>query len=314
MLQLPTAKGRKRSGQGGLITTFNDATEIGSGLRGIISALAIDVNSQLLAAGTFSRNVAMYDTRGQGAEVACFSLNNSSSSMHVRDGKSTAKQSGSGSGVTQLHFLSSNSASSPYLLITERSSDGISVYDLRSVSQDPLAYLTGRNALTNQRLAVDVGTNPTTGSPEVYAGGTDGFVRVWEHVGMEEGIVQPERVWEASNSGKVIGALAAHPLGAGVVVTGSGSRSQVEYDEDDESENDNNDNGHDNVDEKGITIGDERALEHKGRAQSRSSTSGADDSEASVINEDSDDVDADPGTKQAEIRQGSDCSMKVWAI
>ena len=296
------------------MTTFNNATEIGGGLRGIISALAIDVNSQLLAAGTFSRNVALYDTRGQGAEVACFSRNTLSSSMHLRDCDSTAKQSWSGSGVTQLHFLSSNSASSPYLLITERSSDGISVYDLRSATQGPLAYLSGRNALTNQRLAVDVGTNPTTGSPEVYAGGTDGSVRVWEHVGMEEGIIQPEKAWKASESGKAIGALAVHPLGAGVVVTGSGSRSQGDGDGSDDSENDDSENEDGDVDQNGTMSGDEREIEQKSRVQSRSSKSGADDSEASIINDDSDSPDADPRPKQAEIRQGNDCSMKVWAI
>lgn len=43
----------------------------------------------------------------------------------------------------------------------------------------------GRKARTNQRLIVDLIGD------EIWAGGTDGKVKVWEGVGMKEGVVEP---------------------------------------------------------------------------------------------------------------------------
>jgi hypothetical protein len=55
-----------------------------------------------------------------------------------------------------------------------------------------LAWLEGRAAGTNQRLGVDV--FEANGGMEIWAGGVDGVVRIWEGVGQTEGAQQ--RAWE----------------------------------------------------------------------------------------------------------------------
>lgn len=248
VLRLPTARGRIRAG------SRVDAG--GTGLKGIISALAIDPTSHLLAAGTFTRKVALYDARGQGAEVATFSLNGPGS--RARQNGQGEYKIGSGTGVTQLHFLSSPlhssptpsspspsppscASPSPYLLLTERESTGLSLYDIRHTGRR-LSWLACRPALTKQRLAVDVASNPSTTAPEVYAGGTDGYVRVWERLGAAEGLVMPSRSMRVATAYTgasarqrdcVVGAVGVHPLGARVMVTGSGSRKECEDRRDD---------------------------------------------------------------------------------
>jgi len=166
------------------------------GIKGLISALATS-NSNVLAAGTFSRHIGLYDTQSHNSLIITFPL-------------PTTPTSGAGQGITQLHWT----PDSHYLLITERVSDGISVLDIRSPGKQ-LAWLTGRKAMTQQRLGVDVI------GQEVWAGGTDGVVRAWEGVGMREGVV--ESTWGFRAHDDVVSSAGLHSTGS-VLATCSGQR------------------------------------------------------------------------------------------
>lgn len=151
---------------------INSVCEVG--MKGIVSALRISCEG-LLAAGTFSRWIGLYDGYGRGGTMGVFEINGIDS-----DGTD------SGSGITQVLW----SSCGRYLCVVERSSDGISVYDVRGTGRR-LSWFRGRKARTNQRLGVDI-----LGS-EIWAGGTDGLVRIWEGVGMLEGNISPSREFEA---------------------------------------------------------------------------------------------------------------------
>lgn len=144
------------------------------GMKGIVSALRMSCEG-LLAAGTFSRWIGLYDGYGRGGTIGVFEI-----SGIDPDGTD------SGSGITQVLW----SSCGRYLCVVERSSDGISVYDVRGTGRR-LSWFRGRKALTNQRLGVDI-----LGS-EIWAGGTDGLLRIWEGVGMLEGNISPIREFKA---------------------------------------------------------------------------------------------------------------------
>lgn len=153
----------------------------GVGMKGIVSTLAWSSDG-VLAAGTFTRSVGLYDSGGQGDCVAVFSVaNNEGSDAETEIG---------GSGVTQVLW----SPCGRYLYVAERKSDGVLAYDIR-VAGKKLGCLKGREADTNQRLGVDV--VPTGQGHEIWAGGTDGVVRVWENPGDNEGAHDPRWEWKA---------------------------------------------------------------------------------------------------------------------
>lgn len=167
-------------------------------MKGIISALGMS-GEGVLAAGTFSRWVGLYDSHGRGDTIAIFPLSSPSDADSER-----------GQGVTQVIW----SACNRYLCIAERGSDGISVCDVRKFDKR-LAWLKGRTARTQQRLGVDV-----LGS-EVWAGGTDGMVKIWEGLGMRQGAVEPSLEFKAHDD--VVSSATLHPTGS-VLATCSGQR------------------------------------------------------------------------------------------
>jgi hypothetical protein len=139
----------------------------GVGMRGIVSALSIQPSSEnteagMLAAGTWTRWVGLYDMGGMGGTVATWSI-----------GEAADKDAGvGGTGITQTAW----SPCGRYLSVVER-------------------QLEGRQAETNQRLGADVfGADKGT---EIWAGGMDGIVRVWEGVGLSEGAQERSWEWEA---------------------------------------------------------------------------------------------------------------------
>lgn len=144
------------------------------GFKGIVSALAMNADG-LLAAGTFSRWIGLYDTRLGETTNAIFSLGELSKDANACIGK--------GTGITQVLW----SSCSRYLCVVERGSDGIGVWDIRGSGQR-LAWLSGREALTPQRLGAEI-----VGG-EVWAGGLDGVVRAWEGIGVTQGVIEPS--WE----------------------------------------------------------------------------------------------------------------------
>lgn len=151
-------------------------------MRGIVSALSVQQSGAgeeggILAAGTWTRWVGLYDTAGMGGMVATWSIAEAAD-LHAKIG---------GTGVTQNLW----SSCGRYLYVVERKSRGVLVFDVRVTGQ-LVTWLEGREADTNQRLGVDI--FESEGGVEIWAGGTDGVVKVWEGVGQTEGGM--ERSWE----------------------------------------------------------------------------------------------------------------------
>lgn len=190
-------------------------------MAGIVSAMALSCDGTL-AAGTFSRGVGLYDSQGMGDAIGTWSL--------MGDGED-------GSGVTSLHW----SMCGRYLVVAERGSDGLGVWDIRGTGRR-LAWLVGRKARTMQRLGVALGSNLIEDGGNVYAGGTDGYVRLWKGIGVREGTIDSDWQWMAHDD--VISGLGVHACGS-VVATCSGSRRDVITDQHDLEEDSGGDSGFD---------------------------------------------------------------------
>ena len=154
-------------------------------MRGIVSALShqpssVGYGEGMLAAGTWTRCIGLYDMGRLGGMVSTWS---------IADAADTDAGIG-GTGVTQTLW----SSCGRYLFVVERKSEGVLVYDVR-VTGKMVAWLEGRSADTNQRLGVDV--FDAEAGEEIWAGGTDGVVRVWEAVGKTEGALQKSWEWRA---------------------------------------------------------------------------------------------------------------------
>ena len=145
-------------------------------MKGIISALGINPYSGVLAAGTFTRCVGLYDQEGSGDVVAIFSL--------AEQGYNT---SSSLKGVTDLKW----SHCGTYLYVSERKDTKITVWDVRKLYAK-VATLIGRDALTVQRLGIDVFLGE--GGREVaVGGGTNGRINLWD----AHATPDPVASWEA---------------------------------------------------------------------------------------------------------------------
>ena len=184
----------------------------GVGMKGIVSALSMSFDG-MLAAGTFGRWVSLYGSGGRGDTAGVFEV---CKNPDDEDGV------GEGAGITQLLWSSCGS----YLCIVERGSDGIGVWDVRSTGKR-LSWLRGRKAMTMQRLASEVVDN------EVWAGGTDGIVRVWADLGNMEGVLDP--IWTFQASSDAVSSATMHPSGT-VFATSSGQRRTATREEEDENE------------------------------------------------------------------------------
>ena len=172
-------------------------------MKGIVSSLAVS-SSEMLAAGTFTRCIGLYDYSGSGDTIAVFGL---------PEGKEA------GNGITDVKW----DEAGQYLFVAERCSDFVLVYDVR-VTGKQLGSLCGRKANTNQRLDIDIVEGTRT---EVWAGGTDGVVRVWRGPWSEQ---PSEPGWEW-NACDMEGQLASDPISSvgvhpsrTVIATCSGQR------------------------------------------------------------------------------------------
>ncbi|KAB8079315.1 guanine nucleotide-binding protein [Aspergillus leporis] len=178
----------------------------GVGMKGIISALAVNPTGDgILAAGTFSRQIGLYDSNGTGQSLGTFSLAKTDASRRI-----------GGRGVTQLLW----SPCGRYLYIAERKSDGVMIYDIRVTGQ-LLGWLEGRKALTNQRMKIDIVSTENGASHEIWGGGTDGFMRVWRNPTQTAGAQEPAWEWKVHDDS--VGSTVLHPMGS-VVATCSGQR------------------------------------------------------------------------------------------
>lgn len=169
------------------------------GMKGIVSTMSMS-GGGLLAAGTFSRWVGLYDGYGRGDTVGVFQI----------AGENEKEDGTDGNGITQVLW----SACDRYLCTIERASDGVAIWDIRGTGKK-LAWLRGRKARTQQRLGVDLmGVG-------VWAGGTDGAVRLWEGLGQTEGVHDPKLEFWAHND--AVTSTTLHRTGS-VLATCSGQR------------------------------------------------------------------------------------------
>lgn len=152
-------------------------------LRGMISALAIDGQYNVLAAGTLSRQIGLYDSAGRGECISVFSVIGTDADKAV-----------SGNGITQLAW----STCGRYLYVTERKSDGAMLYDIRNSGQ-LLSWIKGRAAMTNQRIKVELYFNVDSGVNEIWAGGQDGKLRCWTDSHLQQGGLEPSQALHVHN-------------------------------------------------------------------------------------------------------------------
>ncbi|KAI5272896.1 hypothetical protein E4T47_03865 [Aureobasidium subglaciale] len=172
--ECPTRKGRKARKLYGA-----DSGSIG----GIISSLALS-GDNILAAGTYNRQVGLFEAAGQGECVTAFDLSYNDSEDSVLKGN----------GVSQLAW----SPCGNYLFVAERQSDALLVYDIRHTGRR-LSYLSGRCALTTLKLSFDLASD-AYGKVNVWAGGTDGKVRAWQDVTGREGRIEPDLALHVSHA------------------------------------------------------------------------------------------------------------------
>ncbi|KAH7397107.1 hypothetical protein BKA66DRAFT_453674 [Pyrenochaeta sp. MPI-SDFR-AT-0127] len=168
----------------------------GRGFKGWISALSLSLPSTtstggLLAAGSRTRYIGIYDSTS-GGDVTHFSL------PGTIDGKKARNENLRhimGDGVSHLKW----SFCGKYLYVAERHSDVLLIYDVRNFSLS-LGYCVGRKAETKQKLGFDIwnaGPSPydiEAMAHEVWAGGSDGHVRIWKDPYRKEGPVLPDEV------------------------------------------------------------------------------------------------------------------------
>ncbi|EMF09194.1 WD40 repeat-like protein [Sphaerulina musiva SO2202] len=164
--------------------------------KGLVSSLSIS-NDGLLALGTNEREIAMYDNDGLGSWVSSFEL-----------------EEGLGTGISDLKW----SPCGKHLLIAERQSNVIQMYDIRN-TQQKVGDLTGRYAATPQVMNIDV--VPTASGYEVWGGSTDGTVRMWSNPGDEYGGQMPSATLKLH--GSPVSSAIWHPSGA-ILATASGRR------------------------------------------------------------------------------------------
>jgi len=188
----------------------------GRGFKGHVSALAVSPPTAesaegLLAAGSRTRSVGLYDAVS-GTEVTHFSL------PGTRDGKKLRDETLApvmGDGVSSLKW----SPCGRYLYVAERDSDALLIYDVRSFSM-ALGYCAGRRARTKQKLGFDVwsaGASPydvESIAHEVWAGGTDGKIRVWKDPYLKEGAVEADEVVAVGDEEMPIVSTLVHASGS----------------------------------------------------------------------------------------------------
>lgn len=149
-----------------------------SGFRGIVSAL--DISSVgILAAGTFTGCLALYSAEGRGGVSAQW-----------REAQESQGVLG-GAGITQVRW----SPCGRYLYTGSRNCERIVVYDVRIAGRE-LALLTGRQSSTSQRIDFDLAPSEN-GGHDVWSGGTDGLVQIWQDPYQAQGLTSATDTWRA---------------------------------------------------------------------------------------------------------------------
>ncbi|KAK7193549.1 WD repeat domain-containing protein [Paraphaeosphaeria sporulosa] len=190
-------------------STRNKLKGGGWGFKGDVSALAASAGSgNVLAAGTRTRYVGLYDVVSS-QEVTHFALPGMINGQRSDNEK---LQDVIGEGVTQLEW----SPDGTYLYVAERSSNALLIYDVRKFGL-ALAHCAGRKAQTRQKMGFDVWAQRDAGeNHEIWAGGTDGCVRVWRYAYLKEGAVDADEVISVGDD--AVSNVRVHPYGHAAVV------------------------------------------------------------------------------------------------
>ncbi|KAF2189601.1 hypothetical protein K469DRAFT_700825 [Zopfia rhizophila CBS 207.26] len=225
--KLPTIPSTRNKRKGG-----------GVGFKGCVSTMNIS-NEGVLAVGTWSRRVGIYDSEGLGDTITSFPLPQFSLPGQIVTGEAMRNSSPLiGTGITSVKW----SPCSKYLYIAERKSDAILIYDIRNM-RIGVSYLVGRKANTNQRLGFDLwdaGTGEEGVGHEAWAGGTDGNVRVWRGPHLKEGAVEADKVMKVSED--PVASVCVHH-GGGIAAVASGRLDVEKPENDSETENDSKSDG-----------------------------------------------------------------------
>lgn len=212
-------------------TKPKNPTEAATSMRDNGKIMALSVSSDgLLAAGGTNRKIGLFANQGHGACQTAFSVAGSpGDDVHH-----------SGSGITSVAWTPDGH----YVLAAERQSDGIHVYDVRTQLRR-VAWLSGRRANTTQRLGIDI--VPTATGCEVWAGGTDGHVRMWQNPGSLEGEQGPDADLDMHSD--AVASAVWHHSGS-VLATCSGQR---HFDAKDDTDPSDDDSDSDSVDSESVT-------------------------------------------------------------
>lgn len=195
----------------------------GIGMRGTVSAMSAQPTAAedalgLIAAGTWTRWIGLYDIARSGECTAIWNIQEAAEGVVHSDPPADAGLSFApnerkttkgaalpvkgigGAGINQTAW----SPCGRYLVINERQSTGMLVYDVRGANR-VLGFLAGRDARTHQRMSCDTFQGlENIGGFEVWAGAMDGTVKVWEGVGNAEGCQWPS--WDFSATDGAAGA------------------------------------------------------------------------------------------------------------
>lgn len=279
----------------------------GVGMKGVVSTLSTQWNDYLsqpqkslsgcggggsgiglVAAGTWTRNISLYDPFRTNRAVSIFSVKEAADTIAGITGQ----------GIIQTMW----SPCGRYLLVAERKSHGMLVYDVR-VEGKLLSWLTGREDPTalapssnswsgNQVRYADVFCGSGDTGFEVWAGNSNGEVKVWDSVGLEEQEMRPSWDWRACDPGVSVGASVLHPTGS-VVATCSGN--WILDDDESESESENKSESQ-NDDDKEKYEASVSTTDSKLESEVYAGTSER----------------TNTGSKY--IRSQPSCSIKVWSI
>lgn len=260
-------------------------------MRGTVASLSMpssgweDRGMSLVAAGTWTRWVGIYDLLRAGECVSVWSVRNADEDLHEY-----RRENGvGGNGIMQTIW----SPCGRYLVINERKASGLLVYDVR-VTGRLLCVLTGRDGDTNQRLSCDVYPAPNGQSGfEVWAGTKDGRVLVWEGVGSQAGYVEPSWNWKGHES--AVASTSMHRSGS-VVATCAGEWTLVDHDQRQSRDSDSDSSDDDDS--------------HSSSESNSGRESGSDN------NDDSSESDSDGGYSnllRPRIKVG-ESSLKIWLI